>query len=287
MKKLFIVLALLFLTACGGYDPYDPSMYGYYVGTTIDAAGFPIAMTQVYKGENYLHLQAEGEGTLCLSGHEYSIEWGMKDGEFVLVLQKDKSYGTVEQGQILLNYLGMDTILHFEPRHDYRPGYIEAVTPAQKQYNGDWYGWWVIDYADGIYAGQAGSWWDLCANVSLYESDTGMITLWDQDYSRSNPLGEVELMADEGGVLYSGEGYFGAATVGQGDWCIDPESHGTEDMMVIQGYYETEEGGFVYTAYLRPWGVDWEEIAQKPYHYEDWYLPLIMSEQSMPDSIGE
>lgn len=287
MKKLFVLFALLFLTACSSYDAYDPAMYGYYAGTTIDAAGFPIAMTQVYKGENYLHLQAEGEGTLCLSGHEYAIEWGMKDGEFVLVLQDEESRGTVEQGEILLNYLDMDTILHFEPHPDYRPGQIEAVTPAQKQYNGDWYGWWVIDYADGIYSGQAGSWWDLCANVSLNEGDTGHIRLWDEDYSRSEPMGEVELTADADGVLYSNGGYFGAATVGQGTWCIDPESHGTENMMVISGYHESEEGGFVYTAYLRPWGIDWEGVAEKPYHYEDWYLPLVQKEQPMPDTIGE
>ena len=287
MKKMLVLLALLFLTACNSYDPYDPSMYGYYTGTTIDAAGFSIAMTQVYKGENYLHLQAEGAGTLCLAGHEYAIEWGMEDGEFVLILQGEESRGTVVQGEILLNYLGMDTILHFEPHPDYRPGQIKAVTPAQKQYNGDWYGWWVIDYADGIYGDQAGSWWDLCANVSLTDSDTGWIRLWDEDYSRAEPMGEVELIADGDGVLYSGDGYFGAATVEQGAWCIDPESHGTENMMVIQGYYETEEGGFVYTAYLRPWGMDWEGIAQKPYHYDTWYLSLVQRGESMPDIIGE
>lgn len=286
MKKLLVLLALLLLIGCSGYDAYDPAMYGYYVGTTIDAAGIPIAMTQVYKGENYLHLEAEGKGTLCLSSHEYAVEWGMKNGEFVLMLQDEESRGTVEQGAILLNYLGMDTILHFEPRPDYRPGQIEAVTPAQKQYNGDWYGWWVIDYGDGIYDGQAGNWWDLCATVSLNEADTGLIRLWDEDYSRSEPLGEVELSADADGVLYSRSGYFGAASVGQGTWCIDPNSHGTEDMMVISGYHESEEGSFVYTAYLLPWGKSWENVQQKPFHYEDWYLPLIENQQPMPDTIG-
>lgn len=293
MKRMLwmsVLILLVFLTACG-YDAYDPALYGCYVGTTIDVAGNLIDMTEIYKGTNYIELAADGEGHLCLSSHVYEIEWGMNGEEITVILQGEESKGSLKNGVILLNYLDMDMDLRFEFDADYAATAPtatergEAVTDTQKWWNGDWYGWWVIDYGTDGYAEFAGSWWDLCADVYIDEADFGTMTFWDEDGARDNPLGVVDVCIEDG-IAVSDSGYFGAAAVGEEDWYIDPNAYGMENMLVIEGAYEDETGTFYYTAYLRPWGQDWEDAEQKPYYYETWYLPLVEAEKAMPDRIA-
>ena len=98
-------------------------------------------------------------------------------------------------------------------------------------------------------------------------------------------MGEVVFYLNEQGVAVSREGYFGAALIGEGDWTIDPNSHDTEDLLVISCGAENDTGTFYYTAYLRPWGQEWSDLQEKPYYYEDWYLPLIREGKPMPQAL--
>ena len=53
-------------------------------------------------------------------------------------------------------------------------------------------------------------------------------------------------------------------------------------------FYDNDEDEHLYDIYLRPWGTYWDDVTEEdlPYYYYDWYLPLIESGESMPDSIG-
>ncbi len=60
-------------------------------------------------------------------------------------------------------------------------------------------------------------------------------------------------------------------------------------MICIEGCYEDGDDEFYYEIYLRPWGQLWDDLDYPddiPYHYDDWYLPLMEAGKSMPDAIG-
>ncbi len=283
MKRLCILCLSLCLILCGcGYDPYDPTVFGYYEGTAIIAEGYEIPMTRIYDGENYIALGEDGAGTLTLAGHSYDIQWGFRGQKFIMKLDGERSEGSIENGILKLDYLDMGMELRFRWAPGYQPGDGSKLTEQALFWQGDWYGWWMVDEATGSFADAAGNWWDLCASVTMESNSRGRILLWDQDGSVEEPLGEVSFYLDEQGAAVSQEGYFGAALIGNGDWYIDPHSHGTENLIVISCGAENDTGTFYFTAYLRPWGQDWSDVREKPYHYEDWYLPLIENNQPMP-----
>ena len=290
MKKL-LALCLGFCLLLGGcgYDPYDPQMMGYYVGTTIFLEGYEIAMTDVYAGENYLSLEADGKGELCLAGYPSRITWGFRGERFILKVDGKKSEGTMENGVLKLNYPDKDMELRFVFASDYTPGDVsdENLSEEALFWKGDWYGWWIVDQGTGSFADVTGHWWDLCATVTMGGSTGGKFTLWDQDSSKAEPLGEVAFYLNDEGIAVSQDGYFGAAVITEGAWYIDPEASGMENMLVISGTAESDSGTFSYTAYLRPWGQDWEDVGDKPYHYEDWYLPMLQEDKPMPGELPQ
>ncbi len=288
MKRFCILCVVLCFVLCGcGYDPYDPTVFGYYKGTVIMAEGYEIPMSRIYDGENYIELEENGEGTFVLAGHSYNIQWGFRGQQFFLKIDGKKSEGVIEDGIIKLNYLDMGMELQFRFDPDYVPGMVsqQELSEQARFWQGDWYGWWMVDEATGSFADTAGNWWDLCATVTMEDNNRGRILLWDQDTMKEEPLGEVAFSLDEQGKAVSQEGYFGAAVIGNGDWVIDPGSHGAEELLVISCGAENDTGTFYYTAYLRPWGRDWSDLQEKPYHYEDWYLPLIREGQPMPHAL--
>ena len=290
MKRLIpLILAMALLLSGCGYDTPDPAAFGYYAGTTIWLEGYEINMTDVYAGENYVFLGNDGKGTLCLAGFPYEITWGFRGERFFLSLDGDKSEGRIENGVLKLNYLDMGMDLCFRQDPDYVPGQSAdgELTRTQQFWAGDWYGWWIVEEATGSFAENAGSWWDLCATITMGSDNLGKITLWDQDGSKEELLGEVYLYLDENGAAVSRNGYFGAVEIQRGDWYIDPNDSGVENMLVISGGGENNTGTFYYTAYLRPWGQDWEGVQEKPYHYEEWSLPMIEEGQPMPDQLPQ
>ena len=60
----------------------------------------------------------------------------------------------------------------------------DQLTPNDLRYwNGDYYGWWVID---NVISGDAevGAWWDCCMTLDVFSNGAGFITIWDEDYGR-------------------------------------------------------------------------------------------------------
>ena len=161
-------------------------------------------------------------------------------------------------------------------------------------WNGDWYGWWKMSGCYGYYESMEGNWWDVCGDIDIGTDYTGTITLWDEDYTRSEPMASAQVSLSEAGTgergtVMSEGGWFTNAALEHADWIVDPALLDYDDMIWISGDYEDGDDEFHYDIYLRPWGLYWEDMDESdyPYRYTDWYLPLIDAGKSMPDAIGE
>ena len=163
----------------------------------------------------------------------------------------------------------------------------------QDWWNGDWYGWWIMTGCYGYYEDMEGDWWDICGTIDIGEDGVGTVTLWDEDYTESEPMASAAVSLSEAGTgefgtLMSEGGRFTDIDLEHADWIVDPGLLDYPDMIHISGYYESGEDEYTYDIYLRPWGTYWDDVTEEdlPYYYYDWYLPLIESGESMPDSIG-
>ena len=160
-------------------------------------------------------------------------------------------------------------------------------------WNGEWYGWWKMTGCYGDYESMEGDWWDICGLVKIGSDYTGMITLWDEDYTRAEPMAMVSVSLNkagtgEHGTVMSEGGWFTDVDLEHADWIVDPGLMSYDDMIWIDGDYKNGDDEFHYDIYLRPWGLSWDDIEESgwPYRYSDWYLPLIDAGKSMPHSIG-
>ena len=160
-------------------------------------------------------------------------------------------------------------------------------------WNGEWYGWWKMSGCYGDYESMEGNWWDVCGDIDIGTDYTGTITLWDEDYTRSEPMASVQVSLSEAGTgehgtVMSEDGWFTNVALEHADWIVDPGLLDYDDMIWISGDYEDGDDEFHYDIYLRPWGLYWEDMEEDayPYRYTDWYLPLIDAGKSMPDTIG-
>ena len=144
----------------------------------------------------------------------------------------------------------------------------------------------------GKYEDLNGDWWDICGNIEIGDDYIGTVTLWDEFFTKSDPMviASVSLSDDgisEHGTLMSEGGYFDYMSLEYGDWIVDTGLDEFEGMIHIGGYYEDEEGTYYYDIYMCPWGFSWENLGEEfmPYYYYEWYLPLIEAGEAMPDSI--
>ena len=161
-------------------------------------------------------------------------------------------------------------------------------------WNGEWYGWWKMTGCSGYYESMEGQWWDICGAIDIDADYTGTVTLWDEDFTRAEPMASATIRLNEAGTgehgtVMSEDGWFTNVALERGDWVVDPGSLDYDDMIRISGDYEDGDDKFHYDIYLRPWGLYWEDMeeAAYPYRYTDWYLPLIDAGAAMPDAIGE
>ena len=99
----------------------------------------------------------------------------------------------------------------------------------------------------------------------------------------------------------SDSGSFFNAPIEHADWIIDPGASvvsAFDQMICIDGTWvdpEDENNWIRYYIFLRPWGMDWEDVRtgdtsdmlyedMMPMGYDDWYLPLIEAGEEMPNS---
>ena len=164
-------------------------------------------------------------------------------------------------------------------------------------WNGDWYGWWVMTGCSGYYESMEGQWWDVCGVIDIDTDYTGTVTLWDESYTRAEPMASAMVSLNEAGTgehgtMMSEGGWFTNIALEHADWIVDPGIVAPgmmerEDIICIDGWYEDGDDEYHYEIYLRPWGLYWDDAGEDflPHFYTDWYLPLIEAGKPMPDSI--
>ena len=161
----------------------------------------------------------------------------------------------------------------------------------------DWYGWYLLESCDGDYENLEDSRYDICGSIFVEDRDTGRIVLWDEDGNADYVICEAEVSFGSGttsaGCMKTESGSFlREGNLGHADWMVDPGASDVSDfdhMIEIDGEYEDEAGSFRYYIYLRPWGMDWEDVRAKnvdflPNAYDSWYLDA--KDGLMPVSIG-
>ena len=197
----------------------------------------------------------------------------------------------------------------------------ETANSDYSWWNNDWYGWWAITNGGGDYAVYEDVAWDTCARITTFADNTAIICLWDVLTDSYNDLMlcffKIEPGDDERGIMVSDAGtFFDAykwtedtphlpAGIGERKLIIDPCNSTVssfKDMIESTGTYrepENEENCFEYVIYLRPWGMEWDDVLNgdttgcpyddmMPLGYNGWYLPLIqMGIEEAPNSVDE
>ena len=318
MKKLaaiLLALAMLFtLAACGEKDNDSDPNLGRYEGTTIEAMGVTMNLSDIYEGENYVELKSGGKCVMTLEGDAAEGTWTLNGEDITITIEGIDSTGTLKDGTLVVDFMEMGMPMTFVKGGASAPKTstadvseteeptIEVPDAPYAWWEGDWYGWWVVNSGTGVYAGEDGSWWDACARIELDADGSGTLILWDDSCEAGQTIANAAVQASAdlttSGRLVSTDGsFFDCALDGVDAWYIDAapsESMPYSDMICISGVYTDPENGentFVYSIYLRPWGESWEDVRADneelmPYYYDDWYLPLIEADAPMPDVIG-
>ena len=116
MKKLFAMLLtvalLLALVACGSSEP-DPNA-GIYYGTYGTYSGFSMAADKLFEGGCSLELKNGGKGEITLGADSYNVKWSLDGEVFTVSIQGEESVGTLKDGIIQIEFLGMGLELTFE-----------------------------------------------------------------------------------------------------------------------------------------------------------------------------
>lgn len=302
MKKILslalALMMLLALGACGskgGGTSDDPNL-GKYIGAEFSGDGSQwFLLDEIYdEGESYIELKSGGKGVFCLGGDATDIKWELKsDGSLKLTRDSLESSGTLQDGVITLTDLWGSAVTVTFIKGDGASSTEKTDNALLDWWNGDWYGWWKMTGCAGDYEEMEGAWWDICGTIDIGSDMTGIVRLWDEDYSRDSLMAKVNVSLStsgtgEHGTLMSEDGQFTDVYLEHADWIVDPGLMDFEDLIRIDGYYENGDDEFYYEIYLRPWGIEWDDVDADslPSRYEDWYLPLIRAGKPMPDTIG-
>lgn len=322
MRKagVFWLAAALLLTLCACGRETRPAVgLGRFSGEQVSVYGGdwqPVG--EVYSGPTYLALNAGGEGVFCVDGEAAEVGWSTSGGELTLTMGSARCEGTIDANTIEIGFFDADLRMKFS-----RSASAALLLPVQAQdaeagedadpdtdtapdyaayWAGDWYGWHVVTAASEELQYLKDTAWDACAHISVRD-DAGTLTVWDTE----NDPGELLLRASAAfsagttgvGRMIADSGTYLDCDLTDGLLC-DPgasEVQAFDHMICLSGRAEDENGGWVrFRLYLRPWGMDWEDVRtgdtsgclyrnMLPPDYDSWYAPLLaQGVADMPDS---
>ena len=241
-------------------------------------------------------------GTLYMGEDQdtFRIDLGKKILDFA---EMDMAFEDLGNGEIrvsadsseepFLMYLAKDITPYQDQKSTLFDGMSTDESDQQKWWNGSWYGWWMVEDATGAYTELIGSWWDCAAVIEVDEDLQGAMVIYDEYGSLTDPISDAEVSVamtgtSEHGTMLSQGGYFMDQDLQDADWMIDPGESDYADTLEFRGSFTVDDGGIDYYVILRRWGTDWSDVVKedRPYFYEDWYLPLIESGGEMPYQIG-
>lgn len=273
----------------------DNASYLWSVNETVMQNGVELEVATVFTDYDTFETVIDGQFTDVAPGTTLEVQTA-----FVLNDTTSEIKATFEE--LLGSKKGTITIdpttLSRETAADTEPGAsLPAATTGDALldwWNGAWYGWWKMTGCSGSYESMEGQWWDVCGEIAIGADYTGSVTLWDEDYTRTDPMALASVSLNEAGTgehgtVMSEGGWFTDTALAHADWIVDPGLLDYDDLIWIDGDYENGDNAFHYDIYLRPWGLHWEDMDESgyPYRYTDWYLPLIDAGMPMPDAIGE
>ena len=152
-----------------------------------------------------------------------------------------------------------------------------ALSETYAWWDGQWYGWCNILEAKGTFSYLEDATGDCYAFFDMSSDGTGELYLW-SDYAKMGTIDiEVDPIAGDGimGELKTLSGTMFDEEVEDGDWFVDPTDEDYEDFFYVMATVRTSNNNYVrYEIYLRPWGMDWEDVpySMQPYGYDNWYI---------------
>jgi len=159
-------------------------------------------------------------------------------------------------------------------------------------WEGDYYGWWVIDNVIVGNSSAQGNWWDCCMSLDINTDGTGSIIIWDEDYGKDDPIAEVEVsVSNYDGVtrIVSESGQFMGDPVEHADWLFYSDATDYKNTLGFTATYEDDSTKMDCYFFLRQWGTIWDDVEEKdmPGYYDSWYLPLLNDGvTTAPETIG-
>lgn len=291
IKKLSaILLSLIFLASCG--KAISPEI-GSYTCKQITRAGKKLSVGEYFSAAPVLTLEEKDKATLEINGEICEGLWQNSSGEFTLIIGEKKSVGTLENGICSVDLFGQGIVYSFFPDSLSSPVRDKGEKEKNNRWCGDWYGTWGLWNASGEWENLDGQFFDCFAHIDMGLDNSGEITLWDEKSSRSAPLAAVSLKLASSpthfGIARSESGYFLSGDIEKGEWTIEPDREELENAVSFSSHYNGTDGEFDYAFFLRPWGWVWDDAIKNgsvrlPYHYQQWYLPMLSGNFPMPDS---
>ena len=261
-------------------------------------------------GKDWVYLGKRGRAEIRLGDQRSKGKWNL-NGERVTLKVEGNSYpGTLKEETL--------TLIINQEEHVYRKeGAEEAETaapetlptenlpaetqmeylelpPAELMYDGwagNYYGWWIRkDPQESWHSGQEFAFWDVCGTLTPTAADRAILELWDSQSQPEDRLCRAEVVFRPGnsaaGRMSPVEGSFLGEPLSKDGWTVDPGDEAVPDMLTIEG----STGSSDYLVFLRPWGMDWDDVNDypgrffndmMPAHYTDWYL--LHMEEEMPE----
>ena len=291
--------------------PEKPAEIGYWTLLRVDSEQADRVVSEedieTFKSlglEIFLDLKEDGSGGIMMDEFA-TLKWG--NGEFLIDAEDIKMEYAIEGEELLMEFEG-DTYVFVRgegeaPKVEPSAGDAEdAETDPLYWWDGDWYGWWIVDSGYGSYEERTEYFWDAYASIIVNDDGTGWLDVWDLNTDYWEPLMSAEVYfgdgATEKGALWAESGYFMDEELEHADFCADPGAMGFEidNMISISYKYEDpfdENSGMYISIYLRPWGTEWDDVEGEtdeswpyddmmPLYYHEWYMPLVEKGYDMP-----
>ena len=159
-------------------------------------------------------------------------------------------------------------------------------------WEGDYYGWWVIDNVIEGDSSPEGNRWDCCMTLDINADGTGTIIVWDEDYGKSDPIAEATVsVSNYAGVtrIVSESGQFLGDEVEHADWLFYSDATEYKDTLGFTITYDDIGLKMDCYFFLRQWGTIWDDVEESnlPGLYDSWYLPLIKDGvTTAPETVG-
>ncbi len=277
----------------------DPVL-GRYLPVRAESMGVEVPLDELVKGEFAIELSEDGKCSYTFEGERVSAAWTL-EGESLAISGEKCLAGTLHNGVLTLENVGDLGVAIYLTKDGIPIELALAAAEGERygEWQGDYYGYWITYNVSGRFEeeGYLGHYWDVCASLEV-DGDEGSLRIWDEDgdYLADAALSFGPGLTEKGRMTTSG-GFFYSCDLSGGVWQADPGAGLMRDykgfIFLNCRYYETADNWVDYYIFLRPWGMDWEDVrtgdmSAMPYenmlprHYEDWYLPLIEAGEPMP-----